>query len=443
MTTTPSRALIRAAGAAAVLAAAVLAAPAPAHAAPPPGPVLVCANGICLLNPSGIDSDGDGFSDADETAAGTDPHDPASHPQILQLLDGWFDLDIRPEGFALREVVILPTTAPDGTALTTDLFAFGHQRTDALTRLGLTNPMLAGLRTDNGLRAVVDLGTANTSGGPSVRVGGIDVGLISVAWSSDDANTKRWTDPDGTRHTQTTTKHEVSMSVRGGIQTKTEEFTLSLSIGASGTTSVSEQKTTVKKPDGTTTTTSSSTTVKATDDKNKTTVNVSSTTDAKGGRKETRTETKTVDGKTTTTTTTTTYDADGNEVGDPTTTCTGEECPAEYQSGEIDSAPTFAPGSTVVATPELTRRIEIYLNDHTTRGETPVEIDTTELPEAPQYSPHNSGVIYVDPSNDAVWWTPELTLPDPDEFGGNITFVPGFTPPSAQCLPTQKLPCPA
>ena len=442
MTTRPSTALIRAAVAAAVLAAALLAAPAPAHAAPPPDRVLVCASGVCLLDPSGIDSDGDGFSDADEIAAGTDPHDPASHPQILQLLDGWFDHGIRPEGFALREVIVLPTTAPDGSALTGDLFAFGPQRGDALTRLGLTNPMLAGLSIDNGLRAVVDLGAGTTSGGPSVRVGGIDVSLISTIFNIDshDMTISKWTDPDGTRHWQSTSVEVDYRDVNGDVEKETAVTTLSKAIGGSGTTSTMDRTTTVKKPDGTTTTTSDKTTVTTVDDKNKTTVNVSSTTDAKGARKVTTTTTTMVDGKKTTTTTTTTYDADGNEVGEPTTTCTGDDCPADYQSGEVDAAPMFAPGSTVVATPELTRRIEIYFNKHTNWGETPVEVDTTEPPE---YSPLNPGLIYIDPSNDAVWWTPELTLPDPDQFGGNITFVPGFAPGSSHCLPTQKLPCPS
>lgn len=33
------------------------------------------------------DSDGDGVTDEDESAAGTDPDDPASHPAVLPVLD--------------------------------------------------------------------------------------------------------------------------------------------------------------------------------------------------------------------------------------------------------------------------------------------------------------------------------------------------------------------
>jgi hypothetical protein len=150
--------------------------------------VLACGQGLCLLNASGTDSDGDGFSDADEEAAGTDPKDPASHPSILQIIHGYLDLGLRPDGFPLREVIVLPTTTPDGKALSGDVFGDWPQRKDAMTRLGLAHPMLAEILGEDPVRAVVDLGSTNQAGRPPVRVSGIDAGLLSVA-STDSSRT--------------------------------------------------------------------------------------------------------------------------------------------------------------------------------------------------------------------------------------------------------------
>jgi hypothetical protein len=145
------------------------------------------------------------------------------------------------------------------------------------------------------------------------------------------------------------------------------------------------------------------------------------------------------DGNTTTTVTTSTTDTEGKVTNK--TTCTGANFPTR-DSGEIDSAPVFAPGSTINATPELTRRIEALAGSHTNHGDTGVEIGPDDEPEPVQYSPLNPGVIIVDTSNDAVWWTPELTMPDPDKVAGNITIVRSFEPITSLCLPTQNLPCP-
>lgn len=46
----------------------------------------VCDQFACLLNVSGLDSDGDGVTDDDERAYGSDPHDPNSHPPVRLLL---------------------------------------------------------------------------------------------------------------------------------------------------------------------------------------------------------------------------------------------------------------------------------------------------------------------------------------------------------------------
>jgi hypothetical protein len=42
---------------------------------------------------AGVDSDGDGFTDAQEIAWGTDPHDPNSHPDLVTGMVAWLPLD--------------------------------------------------------------------------------------------------------------------------------------------------------------------------------------------------------------------------------------------------------------------------------------------------------------------------------------------------------------
>ncbi len=63
--------------------------------------------------------------------------------------------------------------------------------------------------------------------------------------------------------------------------------------------------------------------------------------------------------------------------------------------------------------------------------------------EPPMYSPLHPGLILVDPGNDAVWYTPVPTLPDPDKAGGNTTFVRGVNQPDTSCIPSPTTPCPA
>ncbi len=441
-------------GGAVVLAAAVLAVPAPAQAAPPPGPLLVCQQGVCLLNASGVDSDGDGWSDADEQAAGTDPNDSTSHPQILQILDGFLDHGIRPEGFALREVIVLPSTAPDGSSLTSDLFAFGPQRAGALGRLGLTHPLLSGLSSDNGVRAVIDTAGTGSTGGPPVMVGGMDISLISSIFRVHEEPRKPVTThhADGSVSTFAPGKGSdfgfavVAADTTGpNGETITSHSSLSQVSGPHGAVFSIETTRHVTATDGTSvTTTHTAHTYKDSSGKvTETTASVFTTqVNPDGSKVDTFALTVTNrTGETTTTVTTTTTNTDG-EVTGSTTTCTGVNCPTR-ESGEIDSTPVFVAGSTITATPELTRRLEVLAGRYTNQGDTPVEIGPDDEPEPPQYSPLNPGVIYVDPSNDAVWWSPQPSVPDPDEVGGNVTVVRGHVPPELHCLPTQQLPCPS
>ncbi len=60
----------------------------PAGAGEGPRPHFVCDSSGCLIASLVLaDSDGDGATDSDERAAGTDPHDPTSHPPLTTLVD--------------------------------------------------------------------------------------------------------------------------------------------------------------------------------------------------------------------------------------------------------------------------------------------------------------------------------------------------------------------
>ncbi|GHJ48233.1 hypothetical protein Cs7R123_55750 [Catellatospora sp. TT07R-123] len=67
-----------------------VAAPAAAGEDPPRRPkheLVACDPTACYAAWYVVDSDGDGYCDADELAAGTDPDDKASHPLLLKLVD--------------------------------------------------------------------------------------------------------------------------------------------------------------------------------------------------------------------------------------------------------------------------------------------------------------------------------------------------------------------
>ncbi|MDI1462941.1 thrombospondin type 3 repeat-containing protein [Catellatospora sp. KI3] len=80
----------RALAAAAVLALAVVATPAAAAEDPPRRPIrnlLACDTTACYAAWLVVDSDGDGYCDADEMAAGTDPDDKYSRPLLQKVVD--------------------------------------------------------------------------------------------------------------------------------------------------------------------------------------------------------------------------------------------------------------------------------------------------------------------------------------------------------------------
>ncbi|MCY7298849.1 MAG: hypothetical protein LH616_06525, partial [Ilumatobacteraceae bacterium] len=114
-------------------------------------PTLNCLTNVCtILKNDAVDSDGDGFTDADEKLFGSDLDDAASCPPVRWLFDHIADTTL--PGFWLDPMIDLVTISPDGQVVTATLL-------DAMTSLGLSLPS----KTDNfGLTmapAGVDLGT--------------------------------------------------------------------------------------------------------------------------------------------------------------------------------------------------------------------------------------------------------------------------------------------
>lgn len=68
-----------------------------------------CNADACIIAYAIEDTDGDGYSDVDEQAAGTDPNDATSHPTVTQFLDLVGRGLIPNTPSRLIEVVILPT----------------------------------------------------------------------------------------------------------------------------------------------------------------------------------------------------------------------------------------------------------------------------------------------------------------------------------------------
>jgi hypothetical protein len=200
--------------------------------------VLRCQGGACLSYLATVDdSDGDGVSDDDERAAGTDPYDAASVPPVLDTLE----LGLLPSvERGLAEIVVLPAQTPDGQ----DLEAFSalaavplDTRADALTRLGISSDLLAqhGLGTDSTLAVMVQQGTKGEAPPVEARVGGINASHISTlqpVYSMGEPGTATVTGPDGSR---STAESQSFTTLQPSLEEITTNITGSVTRDANGT----------------------------------------------------------------------------------------------------------------------------------------------------------------------------------------------------------------
>ena len=162
---------------AAAVAGITLAFAAAAAAAPAPNQwsrkVSACLRDACILT-AAIDSDGDGVADVDEVAAGTDPYDARSRPGGRLLLEMARARKLPSYAKGFTTIVVLPTTAPDGSALFGGEFALPGRKS-TLEKLGITSELLKGIDLTKGVSMEVSdrelvlssLGFARVSKGDS------------------------------------------------------------------------------------------------------------------------------------------------------------------------------------------------------------------------------------------------------------------------------------
>ncbi|WP_155372504.1 thrombospondin type 3 repeat-containing protein [Catellatospora vulcania] len=138
----------RALAAAAALALAVAAAPAAAAEDPPRRPtrdLVVCDTTACYAAWFVVDSDGDGYCDADELAAGTDPNDKTSRPLLQRLVDLAVDRALPSFEAGAGAFLLLPTElVRQRQEVAHDwLGAFPiPSRADAVGRFGVTGDLM-------------------------------------------------------------------------------------------------------------------------------------------------------------------------------------------------------------------------------------------------------------------------------------------------------------
>lgn len=162
-------------------------------------PMICSKDGVCLAYTVALaDEDGDGVPDVDEKAVGTKLADAASTPSVGTLTavlgKGWlpsFEL-----GYS--EVIVLPTTLPDGTPLVRDVTSAVKAQSSALARMGVADELLKTYGLDVGTGVVLDqaagaVGMHLDKDGRPVRDGKTApvqkrVGGIVMGWIADGAD---------------------------------------------------------------------------------------------------------------------------------------------------------------------------------------------------------------------------------------------------------------
>jgi hypothetical protein len=148
--------------------------------------IRVCDVSACYYAWNVVDSDGDGYNDADEIVAGSDPHDPDSHPPLSLIVD-LIGAQLLPTfEFGVGKMIVNPAELQAelearGGGQESPLAAFPlGDRKDALTRMGLDSGLLAKHGYDAEFDGLTLVRGHDDQGAPARRVGGVDVRLISA-----------------------------------------------------------------------------------------------------------------------------------------------------------------------------------------------------------------------------------------------------------------------
>jgi Bacterial TSP3 repeat len=316
-----------------------------------------CTSGVCLVAVKiMVDTDGDGVSDDDEIAAGTNPNDPFNRPSPKDLVGLAAEGKLPSFNDHVTEVLVMPTQGPDGQSLGN---GYLPEREDLMKLFGIGGDMLksSGLDPNGGVRITADrdamfnIGGKNISSGHApVRVGGLDYSLVSASGNErlfgmspnagkgsggKDITTKG---PEGTTTTRFYNDGSLDGQLRSSKDGSVSQTSLNASLDPVGTGSAAALS-------------SGDIAYQVTDDKGTLSVTISPTTTANGSTSQTTTETrenKDGSGWTSTKTTTTSKGKNGKTTTTVKTKETSKACadcepvvtqddaPAEYSNPDAD-----------------------------------------------------------------------------------------------------------
>ncbi|WP_194822182.1 thrombospondin type 3 repeat-containing protein [Micromonospora sp. S-DT3-3-22] len=185
----------------------------------------VCDLSACYLAVGVVDSDGDGVADADETALGYDPLDPASTPPLSLVLDATIDgklptyelgygtWAVFPEDFVkgLEKKWLNLQELPGGIepSLPSEVFGIPTRR-GSIALAGIDDGLLKGLGIEAPWKTGLTFGLTLDSGGKEM---GIDLGRfngswygaydgVTAWWAASHGGEKNTSTDNGTRYTE-------------------------------------------------------------------------------------------------------------------------------------------------------------------------------------------------------------------------------------------------